>query len=91
MKRSGTQAWTPRTRSPSSSGLRSWLARPRRHSARPPCSMTLWDGELPFYPQSPHAAGFNVPLLIVILVFLTLAASFLLILPGIRGHAVRGC
>ncbi|XP_045438957.1 dual oxidase maturation factor 2 isoform X3 [Pipistrellus kuhlii] len=49
--------------------------------------MTLWDGELPFYPQSRHAAGFSVPLLIVILVFLTLAASFLLILPGIRGHS----
>ncbi|XP_023602308.1 dual oxidase maturation factor 2 [Myotis lucifugus] len=49
--------------------------------------MTLWDGELPFYPQPRHAAGFSVPLLIVILVFLTLAASFLLILPGIRGHS----
>lgn len=53
--------------------------------------MTLWDGVLPFYPQPRHAAGFSVPLLIVILVFLTLAVSFLLILPGIRGHSVRGC
>ncbi|XP_003928961.1 dual oxidase maturation factor 2 [Saimiri boliviensis] len=49
--------------------------------------MTLWNGVLPFYPQSRHAAGFSVPLLIVILVFLALAASFLLILPGIRGHS----
>ncbi|KAM8780812.1 dual oxidase maturation factor 2 [Rhynchonycteris naso] len=49
--------------------------------------MTLLDGELPFYPQSRHAAGFSVPLLIVILVFLALATSFLLILPGIRGHS----
>lgn len=49
--------------------------------------MTLWDGVLPFYPQPRHAAGFSVPLLIVILVFLTLAVSFLLILPGIRGHS----
>ncbi|XP_016067281.1 PREDICTED: dual oxidase maturation factor 2 [Miniopterus natalensis] len=49
--------------------------------------MTLWDGELPFYPQSRRAAGFSVPLLIVIVVFLSLAASFLLILPGIRGHS----
>uniref|UniRef100_A0A8C5L169 Dual oxidase maturation factor 2 n=2 Tax=Jaculus jaculus TaxID=51337 RepID=A0A8C5L169_JACJA len=48
--------------------------------------MTLWNGVLPFYPQPRHAAGFSVPLLIVILVFLALAASFLLILPGIRGH-----
>lgn len=61
------------------------------HCARPRYSMTLWDGELPFYPQPRHAAGFNVPLLIVILVFLTLAASFFLILPGIRGHSVRRC
>lgn len=53
--------------------------------------MTLWNGELPFYPQPRHAPGISVPLLIVILVFLALAASFLLILPGIRGHSVRGC
>lgn len=49
--------------------------------------MTLWDGVLPFYPQSRHSTGFSVPLLIVILVFLSLAISFLLILPGIRGHS----
>ncbi|XP_045678981.1 dual oxidase maturation factor 2 [Phyllostomus hastatus] len=49
--------------------------------------MTLWDGELPFYPQPRHAAGISVPLLIVIVVFLALAVSFLLILPGIRGHS----
>ncbi|XP_072480349.1 dual oxidase maturation factor 2 [Notamacropus eugenii] len=49
--------------------------------------MTLFNGILPFYPQFRHAAGFNVPLLVVILVFLSLAASFLLILPGIRGHS----
>lgn len=46
---------------------------------------------MPFYPQPRHAAGFSVPLLIVILVFVCLAGSFLLILPGIRGHSVRGC
>ncbi|PNI75104.1 DUOXA2 isoform 2 [Pan troglodytes] len=49
--------------------------------------MTLWNGVLPFYPQPRHAAGFSVPLLIVILVFLALAASFLLILPGIQVSA----
>ncbi|XP_008682215.1 dual oxidase maturation factor 2 isoform X2 [Ursus maritimus] len=49
--------------------------------------MTLWNGELPFYPQPRHPPGFSVPLLIVILVFLALAASFLLILPGIRGQS----
>ena len=52
--------------------------------------MTLWNGELPFYPQPRHPPGFSVPLLIIILVFLALAASFLLILPGIRGQLVRG-
>lgn len=54
------------------------------------CSMTLWDGELPFYPQPRHSANFSIPLLIIILVFLTLAVSFLLILPGIRGYSVKG-
>ncbi|XP_007534168.1 dual oxidase maturation factor 2 isoform X2 [Erinaceus europaeus] len=49
--------------------------------------MTLWNGVLPFYPQPRHAVGINVPQLIVIVVFLALAASFLLILPGIRGHS----
>lgn len=52
--------------------------------------MTLWDGELSFYPQPHRAAGFSVPLLIVIVVFVALAVSFLLILPGIRGHSVSG-
>lgn len=50
--------------------------------------MTLWDGELSFYPQTQHAAGISVPLLIVIVVFLALAVSFLIIFPGIRGHSV---
>ncbi|EHB07931.1 Dual oxidase maturation factor 2 [Heterocephalus glaber] len=49
--------------------------------------MTLWNGVLPFYPQPQRAAGFSVPLLIVIVVFCALAGSFLLILPGIRGHS----
>ncbi|XP_074145615.1 dual oxidase maturation factor 2 [Sminthopsis crassicaudata] len=49
--------------------------------------MTLFNGELPFYPRPRYAAGINVPLLVVIVVFLALAVSFLLILPGIRGHS----
>ncbi|XP_044518102.1 dual oxidase maturation factor 2 [Gracilinanus agilis] len=49
--------------------------------------MTLFNGELPFYPRPHFAAGISVPLLVVIVVFLALAASFLLILPGIRGHS----
>ncbi|XP_004709550.1 dual oxidase maturation factor 2 [Echinops telfairi] len=49
--------------------------------------MTLWNGQLPFYPQPRHAAGFSAPLLVVILVFLFLFATFLFVLPGIRGHS----
>uniref|UniRef100_A0A8D2JJ94 Dual oxidase maturation factor 1 n=1 Tax=Varanus komodoensis TaxID=61221 RepID=A0A8D2JJ94_VARKO len=51
--------------------------------------MTFSDGSFPFYPQPRKPAGFDVSLVIVIVVFLVLAASFLLILPGIRGRAVR--
>uniref|UniRef100_A0A8D2JAR0 Dual oxidase maturation factor 1 n=1 Tax=Varanus komodoensis TaxID=61221 RepID=A0A8D2JAR0_VARKO len=49
--------------------------------------MTFSDGSFPFYPQPRKPAGFDVSLVIVIVVFLVLAASFLLILPGIRGRA----
>ncbi|XP_075387735.1 dual oxidase maturation factor 2 [Tenrec ecaudatus] len=49
--------------------------------------MTLWNGQLPFYPQPRHAAGFSAPLLVVILVFLFLFATFLFVLPGIRGNS----
>lgn len=51
--------------------------------------MTLFDGIYPFYPQQRKAAGFDISTIIVIVVFLTLACSFLLIIPGIRGRAVR--
>lgn len=51
--------------------------------------MTLFDGVYPFYPQQRKAAVFNISTIIVIVVFLTLACSFLLIIPGIRGRAVR--
>ncbi|NXG07619.1 DOXA2 factor, partial [Sakesphorus luctuosus] len=47
----------------------------------------LFDGVYPFYPQQRKAAGFNINTIIVIVVFLTLACSFLLIIPGIRGRA----
>lgn len=51
--------------------------------------MTLFDGVYPFYPQQRKAAVFDIKTIIVIVVFLTLACSFLLIIPGIRGRAVR--
>ncbi|NWT05506.1 DOXA2 factor, partial [Mionectes macconnelli] len=47
----------------------------------------LFDGIYPFYPQQRKAASFDISTIIVILVFLTLACSFLLIIPGIRGRA----
>ncbi|NXW90247.1 DOXA2 factor, partial [Alopecoenas beccarii] len=47
----------------------------------------LFDGIYPFYPQPRKASVFNVSTIIVIVVFLTFACSFLLITPGIRGRA----
>ncbi|NXT04301.1 DOXA2 factor, partial [Prunella fulvescens] len=47
----------------------------------------LFDGVYPFYPQQRKAAGFDISTIIVIVVFLTLACSFVLITPGIRGRA----
>ncbi|XP_032846040.2 dual oxidase maturation factor 2 isoform X2 [Tyto alba] len=48
--------------------------------------MTLFDGVYPFYPQQRKAFVFDVSTIIVIVVFLTFACSFLLIIPGIRGR-----
>ncbi|XP_039195441.1 dual oxidase maturation factor 2-like isoform X1 [Crotalus tigris] len=50
-------------------------------------NMTLFDGIYPFYPQPMKPFVFDVDLIIVIIVFLVIAFSFLLILPGIRGRA----
>uniref|UniRef100_A0A8B9NWS2 Dual oxidase maturation factor 2 n=1 Tax=Apteryx owenii TaxID=8824 RepID=A0A8B9NWS2_APTOW len=49
--------------------------------------MTLFDGVYPFYPQQRKSFVFDVSTIIVIIVFLTLACSFLVIIPGIRGRA----
>lgn len=55
-----------------------------------PSKMALFDGGVfPFYPQPRKAFVFDIDLAIVLVVFLVLAISFLLILPGIRGRAVR--
>ncbi|NXG48017.1 DOXA2 factor, partial [Psilopogon haemacephalus] len=47
----------------------------------------LFDGVYPFYSQQKKAAVFDVSTIIVTVVFLALACSFLLIIPGIRGRA----
>ncbi|KAM6119235.1 dual oxidase maturation factor 2 [Pterocles gutturalis] len=49
--------------------------------------MTLFDGVYPFYAQQRKSSVFDVSTIIVIVVFLTVACSFLLIIPGIRGRA----
>ncbi|NWX18096.1 DOXA2 factor, partial [Aegotheles bennettii] len=47
----------------------------------------LFDGIYPFYVQQRKVSVFDVSTIIVIVVFLTFASSFLLIIPGIRGRA----
>uniref|UniRef100_A0A669P246 Dual oxidase maturation factor 2 n=1 Tax=Phasianus colchicus TaxID=9054 RepID=A0A669P246_PHACC len=49
--------------------------------------MTLFDGIYPFYLQQRKSFVFDVSTIIVVIVFLTLASTFLLIIPGIRGRA----
>ncbi|KFV77061.1 Dual oxidase maturation factor 2, partial [Struthio camelus australis] len=46
----------------------------------------LFDGIYVFYPQQRKSFVFDVSTIIVIIVFLTLACSFLIIIPGIRGR-----
>ncbi|XP_061205798.1 dual oxidase maturation factor 2 [Neopsephotus bourkii] len=48
--------------------------------------MTLLDGVYPFYMQQRKVSMFDVSTIIVLVVFLTFACSFLLIIPGIRGR-----
>lgn len=52
--------------------------------------MTFYDDIYPFYPLQRTSFIFSGRLLTIILVFLVLASSLLLILPGIRGKAVGG-
>lgn len=50
--------------------------------------MTFYDDIYPFYPPQRTSFIFSGRLLTIILVFLVLAVSLLLILPGIRGRTV---
>lgn len=52
--------------------------------------MTFYDDVYPFYPLQRTSFIFSGRLLAIILVFLGLALSLLLILPGIRGKSVSG-
>ncbi|XP_075711305.1 dual oxidase maturation factor 2 [Rhinoderma darwinii] len=49
--------------------------------------MTFYDGVFPFYPHERRKWVFSVEIIIVIIVFLVFALSFILIIPGIRGKA----
>ncbi|KAJ1181105.1 hypothetical protein NDU88_006315 [Pleurodeles waltl] len=64
-----------------------FLTRRRHEVSADIRTMTLFDGIYPFYPQRRRPFIFDVQLIITIIVFLTFACSFLLILPGIRGRA----
>ncbi|KAE8617504.1 hypothetical protein XENTR_v10009096 [Xenopus tropicalis] len=48
--------------------------------------MTFYDGQYPFYPHERKPWVFNVQCIIIIIVFLVFALSFIVILPGIRGR-----
>uniref|UniRef100_A0A8C8SPH3 Dual oxidase maturation factor 1 n=1 Tax=Pelusios castaneus TaxID=367368 RepID=A0A8C8SPH3_9SAUR len=47
--------------------------------------MTLFDGSFPFYPNTRTSFPFNTTWAVIISVFFTILATFILILPGIRG------
>ncbi|NXP53089.1 DOXA1 factor, partial [Heliornis fulica] len=48
--------------------------------------MTLWDGSFPFYPSTRVCFLFDTKWAIIISVFLSVLATFIIILPGIRGR-----
>ncbi|XP_053933905.1 dual oxidase maturation factor 1 isoform X3 [Cuculus canorus] len=48
--------------------------------------MTLWDGSFPFYPGVNASFRFDTTRAIIVSIFLSLLAAFIIILPGIRGR-----
>ncbi|NXX84900.1 DOXA1 factor, partial [Urocolius indicus] len=48
--------------------------------------MTLWNGSFPFYPGANACFPFNTTRAVIISIFLSLLATFIIILPGIRGR-----
>ncbi|XP_062439803.1 dual oxidase maturation factor 1 [Rhea pennata] len=48
--------------------------------------MTLWDGSFPFYPNMNACFPFDTTQAVIISVFLSVLATFIIILPGIRGR-----
>lgn len=52
--------------------------------------MTLWNGSFPFYPGANVCFPFDTTQAIIVSVFLSMLATFIIILPGIRGSGVGG-
>ncbi|XP_050165565.1 dual oxidase maturation factor 1 [Myiozetetes cayanensis] len=48
--------------------------------------MTLWNGSYPFYPGANACFPFDTTQAVIITVFLSMLATFIIILPGIRGR-----
>ncbi|NXC16349.1 DOXA1 factor, partial [Corythaeola cristata] len=48
--------------------------------------MTLWNGSFPFYPGTNACFPFDTTRAVIISVFLSVLATFIIILPGIRGR-----
>ncbi|NXP08560.1 DOXA1 factor, partial [Thinocorus orbignyianus] len=48
--------------------------------------MTLWNGSFPFYPGANARFPFNTTRAVIVSVFLSFLATFIIILPGIRGR-----
>ncbi|NWR85353.1 DOXA1 factor, partial [Furnarius figulus] len=48
--------------------------------------MTLWNGSYPFYPGANACFPFDTTRAVIVTIFLSLLATFIIILPGIRGR-----
>uniref|UniRef100_A0A8C8EF54 DOXA1 factor n=1 Tax=Otus sunia TaxID=257818 RepID=A0A8C8EF54_9STRI len=48
--------------------------------------MTLWNGSFPFYPGASECFPFDTTQAVIVSVFLSMLATFIIILPGIRGR-----
>ncbi|NXN97736.1 DOXA1 factor, partial [Rhinopomastus cyanomelas] len=48
--------------------------------------MTLWNGSFPFYPGANACFPFDTSRAVIVSIFLSLLATFIIILPGIRGR-----
>ncbi|NWX49570.1 DOXA1 factor, partial [Steatornis caripensis] len=48
--------------------------------------MTLWNGSFPFYPGANASFPFDTTQALVVSIFLSMLATFIIILPGIRGR-----